>query len=232
MDTAPEGLPTWLAALVGIVFIAGLLLIGFLINERKNRRLKALADDLGLTYYERAEGRVPVPSYVHHLKPGLFKTAPEVRRVMLGEVEGTPVWVFQLYRFMASKSDRKQWGYSQTVALFHVPGLDLPKFSLLPESLHHKVMTAFGAPDIDFPDSPRFSRRFLLRSDDEESIRTLFTQVVRRWLENHRGRIVQGLANELVYYQPTKKLCPYTFRPGHIRKLVKEGIELANLLKG
>jgi hypothetical protein len=67
-------------------------------------------------------------------------------------------------------------GYSrfQTVALFRTPELRLPKFTVYEENLMHRFASLLGWQDIDFEEDPGFSKRFVLRGTDEESVRQWF----------------------------------------------------------
>src|SRR2546422_3151571 len=49
----------------------------------------------------------------------------------------------------------------------------LPTFMLTPEDLRAKLAVLFGGQDVDFDDSPEFSRRYRLRGTDEDAVRAL-----------------------------------------------------------
>src|SRR5439155_23750164 len=50
----------------------------------------------------------------------------------------------------------------------------LPQFFLAPEGWWDKLAAYFGGQDIDFDDSPAFSRSYRLRGADEGAVRALF----------------------------------------------------------
>ena len=190
-----------------------------------------MAVELGITFYEDG-GHVDIPSYFHLIEHNPLKTAPMVRYALQGEIDGIDVSIFEFLRYTVGSHSpsRRMWGYAQSVALLVVPGLDLPKFTLRPEKLRHKLGVGTHGTDIDFPEDPTFSRRWLLTGDNEDVVRQFFNDDVRGFFSDRSLRIVQGFANELIYYQPTTTLGRPRFYPGPIREVLDEAqrfIELA-----
>lgn len=102
--------------------------------------------------------------------------------------------------------------HRQTVAVFQLAGKTLPGFLLKPENLLHKIGSVFGYKDIDFEESPEFSRRYLLRGDDEKAVRSLFKPWVLSFFEQKPGWSVEGRGPWLVIYRQDKRLNPERFR--------------------
>ena len=57
--------------------------------------------------------------------------------------------------------------------------MNLPTFLLEPENILHKIGEIFGGGDIDFPESPVFSSKYLLKGSDLERITSLIGPEVR-----------------------------------------------------
>jgi hypothetical protein len=233
MDNASTDAPVWMTSLAALI-VFGVLLAGVLWRHARLRiGLQEWAQGLGLHYAEDARGTVPLPNYFHLLKPGVFKTQPRIGEAILGEVDGVAVYLFRFRRYRGE--DMRQiprlHGYPQTVGLFIVPGMDLPKFSLFPERLHHKIAQTFGDIDVDFSSSTTFSRKYLLRGEVQSAVRKAFTEDIRGYLERKPGRVAQGFANELIYYRPTPWLRPTSFNPRDAQKLLEEGLALVNLMR-
>ena len=55
------------------------------------------------------------------------------------------------------------------------------------EHIGHRIAGVFGMQDIDFPERPEFSRRYLLRGSDEGGIRAVFTPTVQDFFEAYEG---------------------------------------------
>ncbi len=63
----------------------------------------------------------------------------------------------------------------QTIAIFRSPRLQTPTFTISPEGFFSRIGAMFGGQDIDFDDSPAFSRKFVLKGSNEEAIRAFLT---------------------------------------------------------
>ena len=83
------------------------------------------------------------------------------------------------------------------------------KFELRPAHVGHRLAKLFGYQDISFPDFPRFSKRYLLRGDNEEAIRNVFSDDVIAHLESLEGLHVFGEASELLIHRAGKRLRGY-----------------------
>lgn len=220
----PTGdIPTWLMTIIAAVAYA--------LHRRITRNLEDLAEEFGLTFYERGKGHVAVPTDFVRFWKSAFQISDEVCLVIQGEIDGIEVSIFEYRRYRAGDQGRKRLhGYPVTAALFVVPGLDLPRFTARPEPLHHKIGLGMGGQDIDFPDAPRFSRIYLVTGDDEAAVREMFGPSARGFLESHPGRVLMGLANEVVYFRPPRLRRFLAFRARTVRRLLSEGLELVRLL--
>lgn len=90
----------------------------------------------------------------------------------------------------------------QTLAAFHREGARLPAFSISP---HHRVEIAPG--DIEFPEHPEFSDRYLLRSPDEPAGRALFQpDLIAFWdsLDPEERWSAAGAGSSIVVYRDAK----------------------------
>ena len=87
---------------------------------------------------------------------------------MIGAVGGLDVTVSD-YTYQMDKST-----VTLTLAAF-THDRQLPAFELRSEGIFDKIGDAFVHHDIDFDSNPEFSKRYLLRSPDEEGSRGLFT---------------------------------------------------------
>ena len=67
-----------------------------------------------------------------------------------------------------------------------------PKFALSPEGWFSRLGQLFGMQDIDFVDSPEFSRMYRLKGPNEPLIRQLFTPEIRRFFEATPNQLVAG----------------------------------------
>ena len=116
----------------------------------------------------------------------------------------------------------------QTVICFHSSQLSLPDFSMRPEEWHHKLRSKLGYQDIDFEShstAVEFSKKYLLRGKDEQTIRALFTDAVLTFFAAHPDKVcVEGSDDQLIWYQPGKII-----EPEDIPAFMKEGFEVFRL---
>jgi hypothetical protein len=113
-----------------------------------------------------------------------------------------------------------------TVLSLSPGGRPLPRFALRPEHVWHKIGAALGYKDIDFENFPEFSKRYLLRGDDEMGIRDLFGARLISFFEKNPGLCLEGEAGSLILYRDGKRL-----KPEEIRPFVQKGVELSSLLR-
>jgi hypothetical protein len=149
----------------------------------------------------------------------------EARNVMQGEIDRMTVSLFD-YTYVTG-SGKSRTNHHQTVVGLSLPTLALPAFVLKPENIFHKVGSAFGMQDIDLPEAPDFSKRFLLRGAREHAIRAAFNPGVLDFFERHEGMSAEGRGNHLIYYRAGRAQ-----RPADIRGFMRQGCELARLLVG
>jgi hypothetical protein len=78
---------------------------------------------------------------------------------------------------------------------------DLPKFTLSPEGWFSRVGQFFGAQDIDFVESPEFSRGYRLKGPNEQAIRAVMTTEVRNFFAATPKQLVAGGGRFLLWWQ-------------------------------
>ena len=144
---------------------------------------------------------------------------------MRGEVDGVTVSAFD-YSYVTG-GGRSRQTHRQTVATMSLPALALPGFELRPENIFHKIGSALGFQDIDFPEAPVFSKAFLLRGAEEAAIRSAFRSGVLSFFERHQGTSAEGRGRNLVYYRASR-----TLKPAEVRAFLNDGRELARLFVG
>jgi hypothetical protein len=76
-----------------------------------------------------------------------------------------------------------------------------PKFRLSPEGWFSRLGHMLGMQDIDFPESPEFSKAYQLKGPDEPAIRRLFTPELRRFFEATPNQQVAGGGRFLFWFR-------------------------------
>lgn len=197
----------WVVALVVVSFLSIWLLTVYLDRKRSQAMLQA-ADELGLPF--EVEGSAQMLAEL-----GIFKLfsqgrGKKIRNVFRGDTEEVQAVIFD-YQYTVGHGKHSHT-FKQTVAAVRCPSLRLPRFTLCPENFFHKLGSMFGYQDIDFDTHPVFSSRYLLRGDNERSIRAAFTPEVLEHFEQIKGVRVEGNTSQLIYYRPGKRLKPDAVR--------------------
>lgn len=148
----------------------------------------------------------------------------EIRNMMYGQASGIKTAVFD-YMYITG-SGRSAARHYQTVVYLEPANLALPYFSLRPEGLMTKMLSAFGYQDIDFGQRPEFSNKYLLRGQDETSIRHAFNDSVLAFYESYAGTSTDAGGNQLFVFRSG-----YQMEPQEIQGYVGLGLQLMNLLQ-
>ena len=114
--------------------------------------------------------------------------------------------------------------YNQTAIIVESKN-QLPDFSLSTESFFHKIGDLFGFKDIDFVDYPNFSKMYLLKGSNEDSIRKLFRPEVLQYLEqNKTNATIEASGNKILYYESGKRT-----KPQEMTQFIEKAITTLNL---
>jgi hypothetical protein len=146
-----------------------------------------------------------------------------MKNVLHGTSSDTEVSIFD-YCYTTG-GGKNSTTHHQTGICFRSKRLDLPKFTMRPELWYHKIGSMLGYEDIDFADYPEFSRRYLLRSDDEQGVRELFTAAAIERLEGHSDICAEGSAGRLIVYRAGKRV-----KPMEVRDLLATGFDVYSAL--
>jgi hypothetical protein len=172
-----------------IFIIIFILIIAYTIKQEKKRTeaIKSLSDSLGFTFNPKPlAGDYPVSSFQ------LFDIGHSKRfsNGMTQKKNGIMISMFEY--FYTTGSGKNSTTYSQTVTLFSAPHLKLPQFVLKPEGLFQKIGEMFGAKDIDFEDSPEFSKKYQLKSAFEDDTHKTFRKEIRDFLTDKVNYTIEG----------------------------------------
>ena len=195
-------------------------------SEQRTKEFKRISEQLGMTFSARVKGRAkdqatpPLPLF----REGRSRVVTNMLHgdsELLGFAEEFEVRIFA-YGFAQQQQDQH---VMRSVICFQSPQLNLPKFQLRPEHFFDKIGSKLGYQDIDFESHPtavEFSKKYLLRGKDEQTIRALFTDAVLTFFAAHPDKVcVEGSDDQLIWYQPGKII-----EPEDIPAFMKEGFEV------
>ena len=190
----------WAIVLIVLVF-AGALYQSAAMGRRRRERLRVLADQLNLSF-DPAGGGVLEREFArfHLFQQGRSRRA---HNLLYGGAAEREVLIFD-YEYLVG-GGKSQHTYRQSVIALPLGRATLPDFEVRPENIFDKIGAAFGYQDIDFPERPGFSSRYLVRGKDEEAVRTLFDGRRIEAFESVRGVSVEGGGAWIVVYHAGKR---------------------------
>jgi hypothetical protein len=207
-----------------IVFIIGVVIVAVIVSRKRaqerTRQLASVANLLGWQFTEAADlNWLPNLETFTLFNHGHSKS---ITNAMYGETEGVKAAVFD-YRYTVGGGKNSQT-FKQSVVYFEPRNLNLPFFSLRPEYLLHKLISAFGYQDIDFGNRPTFSSKYLLRAPDEAAVRNLFNDALLGFYEANLGLSADGGGNQLFLFQQN-----YRQPPHQIQSTINAALQLQRL---
>jgi hypothetical protein len=188
----------WVLILLGL--LALVVYLGDYLEKKRREALEQVARSLGMSF----SAELPEGIRSRLLQAGfeLFqRSGARFYNSMFKRLnDGTEIAIFD-YSWKASRR-RRERGYYFSVFWAYCEDLRLPHFRLHPEvPLFHDVAKAFGMQDINFENHPDFSRRYLLRGEDEAKIRLRFHPSFLNFLEQHPPCYAEGFGPQLVIWR-------------------------------
>ncbi|RLS56488.1 MAG: hypothetical protein DWH91_06780 [Planctomycetota bacterium] len=207
---------------VGVVALG----VGLIAMEISNRATKRHTDAMqsiarGLNLKFNPEGHEELHASLKRFHLATLGPYSTMKNLMYGQRDGTDIAIFE-YEYPRAKNHTIR----QTVIWMQRRGTRLTDFALRPEGVWNQLGGWSGHGDINFDSHPRFSRDYLLRGDDEEAIRELFTDDVLRFYETHPELITEGEGNKLLFYREGV-LVP----PERIRAFLEEALAVRSLFQ-
>lgn len=209
--TAPGGLSglpklTWVFLAGFNLFVFGLPVLAWYVDSLRSRKIRKLAASLGLTFREARRDDCET------LLAGCYLAEMGHERAVSNILEDARSDNLHLTVFNCVYSS--DYGTMagdtqfQTVMRMQSKSFHLPAFLLFPEGFAAKMGKLFGKSDINFADSPEFSRKFVLRGDDEAAVRGLFSPALRRALEVRDRLTIEGRGELLFVFCAGRLLKP------------------------
>ncbi|UCH45615.1 MAG: hypothetical protein JSV11_02620 [Nitrospiraceae bacterium] len=205
-----------------VIFFIVLAFIAYSQGKRRGEAFQKFARQRGLSYAKKGDVNAVSAFSEYHLFAA--NTEKTVSNMIFGEPGSVSVSLFD-YRFRTAAS-RSASGKSQTVAMGKSRRLTFPAFELYPQGTFHTMLSIPGKQDINFQHQKGFSERYILRSDDEGAVRSIFTDQVLSFFESHRGLTVIAQGDTLVYYRDGKLI-----KPGTLNSFLSDLLEMFRLFE-
>jgi len=215
--------------MAGVIFFVVLLVLiiwaSTHFSKKRRNALKALAPSLGLNF-GADKLRVDQPelvatSYFAHFQSGHLRS---FENLLSGNRDGITIRIFD-YSFTSGYGEARTTTLS-TVALLNSETLALPcTVDIYPESVFSKLGAALGGQDVDLPEHPEFSRRFILKGSNAEAVRQLIDPSTAAFFESHLGLSVSGNSDHLLVFRGYRYL-----KPPEIGQLLEDAVSVFRLI--
>jgi hypothetical protein len=107
---------------------------------------------------------------------------------------------------------KKATVWHQTVILFCSPAINAPQFEIKPEGWMSKLGEMLGGHDIDFAESPEFSKKYVLSGDDEAAIRQFLRPDVLHLLVGFQNLCMEAQPGSLMFWFDRRRIPPKEFK--------------------
>lgn len=174
--------------LVAILFAGLLIWLGYLDEEAKKARTRAMAVAAHRLGFGFAGGKTGyhkgIFEYFTQLNQGHSRFA---YNALWGTTDGHRIDAFD-YHFAVTRSTGKSTTtshYHRSVVMLHLP-VACPRLTVFEEDIASKIAQFAGYDDIDF-ESAEFSRRYCVRSEDKRFAYNLITPAMMEFLMSRPG---------------------------------------------
>lgn len=205
--------------------VVGVIMLGVYFISRRRQRLRTeafghVAAELGLDFTpEVGESYVETLDHFDLFSKGRAKKAANL---IHGTSHDRGLAIFD-YRYTTG-SGKHAHTWHTTVFQVQFDGPALPRFSLRAENLLDKIASKFGSHDIDFDSHPQFSRKYLLRGENEPEVRSVFTVPILEYFEARPGLNIEAWEQTLLFYRLGKRV-----KPEEINNFLADGLTLLAL---
>ena len=199
--------------------------IAYVISAYRRRKrtasLQQIAGELGLEFAPGADG-----NFVFQLANFELFSKGKSRKVtnLLQGKSGDRALALFDYEFTTGSGKSRHTTHT-TVLKIRFDGPELPDFSLRPRDLGDKIASMFGSKGIDLESDAKFSRKYMLRGENEPQIQALFGNAVLDYYELHPDLTTEASGNTLLLYRKGKRTSP-----SQLGAFLSEGLELLPLL--
>ncbi len=194
----------------------------YLKELRRSHNLKLLAQKMGWHFHSHNKRKI-LPD-INQFQLLAKQVYPKIRNIICGHLEDTRFWIFD-YSFYCNKTT-----ITQTIICFDVVALNLPNFTLQPDSkVFRLLMDKFRSASIKIASDGDFTEYYRLTGENREQIHHIFNAEVQDFYINKSPtqEIFSEVKNNyfLYYYQERR------FEAEEITSFLQESQQLLKLLR-
>jgi hypothetical protein len=162
------------------LFVGGMVYIGNVQQKRRTQAMGAFAGQMGWEFEENP----PLLPELTAAEPFSSGRSHRMRNRLTRRHADETVSAFDF--FYTTGGGKNAQHHRLTVVRLPLTA-GTPPFSVSAEHFFHRIAGVFGMQDIDFPEYPTFSKRYLLRGPDEAAVRRAFRPQVVEFFESVEG---------------------------------------------
>ncbi len=208
--------------IIGVAALAVISIIGVVIlDKRRTESLQTAAEEMGLVF--QPQGDAALQGHLAGFQLFNQGRGRKLRNLVIGDAGEIVIAIFDYQYTVGGGKNSQTW--RQTVASLQSAALQLPAFTMRPESLFDRLGAVFGSQDIDIETDPVFSRMFVLKSDHENQVRKLFDESLLDFFKRKQGISVEATTGQLIMYYSAKRVKPHL-----LKSFLQEAYEVYGLL--
>ena len=199
-----------------VLFMGAIIWLGSHFDKKRTEALRAVATDIGLQFLATKDEELLAKMNAFPLfNKGRSR---KIKNVMTTETDIARLTIFD-YQYTTS-SGKNSHTHHHTVVSMESDALSLPHFSLSPEGFFQRVGAAIGMQDIDFEAHPEFSSSFVLKADNEQSVRMFFDAEVLKFLAQRKGICVESAPGAFIYFRGARR------KPEQVHEFMNEAFTI------
>ncbi|MEL6534984.1 MAG: hypothetical protein AAFQ98_06200 [Bacteroidota bacterium] len=209
--------------IVIIVIFVVVITVSFYTDKKRREKMAAVADQMGMHFTPKDTEK----AFLNLMKTfqigqkGNSRTASNIMQAEAGVLK--TLLLDYYYQIGSGKNAQRMY---QSVAIFEQDPWQWPEILLRPEHFGDRIKSAFGKDDIDFDDSPVFSKKYFLAGPDEAQLRTFFSPDMRAFFEEHQGWYIETQGNRILLCRQGKRR-----KPDQMVDFLQEGLLIKDKLE-
>lgn len=129
-------------------------------------------------------------------------------------------WYLFDYRFSVNAGNQEHKSF-HSVAFTKENSVALPSFSIEPKDFIKKIATTLDSKDINFISNPHFSKKYVLKGEDETLIRQIFTAKVLHFFELKENKLkIEANGTSFICYLYDQRI-----KPGEVMHFLGEATQ-------
>ena len=205
-----------------IVLFIAFFIIFYYAEKKRQEKLAATAQSMGMEFQKEDTDKAFL-ELVKTFQIGQTGRSRRVTNIMQASVGGMRTFIMDYYyQIGGGKSSSRK---DQTLIILEQTDWQWPEFILRPEHFGDKIKSKVGKDDIDFDDSPEFSKRYYLIGAEEENIRQYFSKDMRTYFEANLHWHIETQPGRILICRQGRRQ-----KPEEIIVLLKEALAIKDTL--